>query len=143
MKGNSEIKFGIKIKRPRGASYCAKFVRKVRNEIQNIAVPATEKGTVMSYEKAHDLFSHAGKDMTMKIAKHLSFKVGTKDKDPCKDCIVAKAKQKDIPKISQHQRSATVGERRFLDISSVKQKKKCKNKLQETLGCTSRRSSWL
>ena len=43
IKGNLEIKFDIKIKTPRGALYCVKFVRKVRNEIQNIAVPATEK----------------------------------------------------------------------------------------------------
>ena len=70
IKENAEMRFDIKIKTTRGSLHCVKFARKVATgEMQNIAAPATMKGTEMIYEKAHDLFSHAGKEMTMKIAK--------------------------------------------------------------------------
>ena len=46
----------------------------------------------MSCEKAHDLLAHAGKDMTMSIAKHLSFQIGAKNKDPCEHFTIGKAK---------------------------------------------------
>ena len=77
IKGNAETRFDIKIKKTRGASCCVKFTRKViTGEMQNIAAPAAMEGTEMIYEKAHDLFSHAGKEITMKIAKKIEFNAG-------------------------------------------------------------------
>ena len=88
--------------------------------MQNIAAPTAMKGTEMSCKKAHDLFGHAWKEMTMKIAKHLGFNAGAKDKNPCKNCMIGKAKQRDMPKKSDHQKSKKMVEQRFLDMSSKK-----------------------
>ena len=101
-------------------------MRKVTGEMWNISVPIATAGTEMSYEKAHDLFAHARKDMTMKIAKYLDFNASIKDKDPCEDCVIEKVKQSDIPKKSKYQKSRTIGKRRYLNISYIKQGKEIK-----------------
>src|SRR5688500_13577940 len=40
---------------------------------------------------------------------------------PCEACTVAKAKQKSVPKVSDHVKSTSPGERMFLDLCSVKE----------------------
>ena len=104
--------------------HCVKFSRKVcANETQNISAPVIGKGTTVNYERAHGLFGHTGKDMSMQIANHLEIKTYEKEENPREDCIVGKAKQNEMTKASEHVKSAKIGERRFLDMSATKQNK--------------------
>ena len=71
--------------------HCVKFSRKVcANETQNISAPVIGKGTTVSYERAHGLFGHTGKDMSMQIANHLEIKIDKKKKILVKTVLLAK-----------------------------------------------------
>jgi hypothetical protein len=43
---------------------------------------------------------------------------------PCRACTVAKAKQKNLNKVSKHKKCNTPGEQMFLDLASFKPPKK-------------------
>ena len=72
------------------------------------------------------MLGHAGEDATAKTAKALGWKL-TGAVKRCESCQVAKAKQKAVPKDSEHTPSKTPGERLYLDISSVKKPKEVKH----------------
>ena len=77
----------------------------------------------MTANEALDKFGHADEDETRQTAEALGVKITRGKMKPCPACAAAKAKQKSVPKISDHV-PATEGERRiFLDISTVKKPK--------------------
>ena len=40
--------------------------------------------------------------------------------DPCEDCIIGKARQKNLPKVDDTKKATKPGERMSFDISSIK-----------------------
>jgi hypothetical protein len=86
-----------------------------------MAMSAMDQGTKMNIMKAHDLLGHCSEDMTWSTAKSMGW-VLSGGWRPCKSCAMAKAKQKNVPKESEHQ-AASKGENRiFLDITVKKVK---------------------
>ena len=84
-----------------------------------IAMTATEKGTKLNIMKAHDLLGHCSEEMTWSAAKLMGWILMGSWK-PCELCTVAKARQKNVPKDTEHSK-ANVGENQiFLDIATVK-----------------------
>eukprot|EP00957_Ditylum_brightwellii_P170231 12958724-Ditylum_brightwellii.AAC.1 len=83
---------------------------------------AANKGTMTTLLKAHMLLGHGNIDKTHQTAKVLGWKVNRGLK-LCEACTEAKAKQKKVPKDSDHKVSTECGESFFLDISTIKGEK--------------------
>jgi hypothetical protein len=116
-KDGKEVRFDIVIPTPKGALYCMYFKR-----ASEMAMSATESGTKMNIMKAHDLLGHCSEEMTRETAKEMGWILSGTWK-PCEACAAGKAKQKNVPKESEH-KPATKGENRiFLDIATVKRTK--------------------
>ena len=90
-----------------------------------MAVQVTGDGATMTYEKLHKLLSHPSPRATKQTAVALGIKLTDKiySKNLCSSCTVGKAQRKDIPRESEHVESEVIGERKFIDISSVKNPK--------------------
>jgi hypothetical protein len=125
MKGNKEflvmernkhtIKFYIKVTTATGVVYCMYLQRDV--EIVSAAVE-------YSINQAHERLGHSHEDATRATAIVLGIKVKWGVMKPCRACTVAKAKQKNLNKVSEHKTYDTPGERKFLDLASFKPPKK-------------------
>jgi hypothetical protein len=91
--------------------------------LEVIAIQA-EAGQKINIEKAHQLLGHVSEDSTRAIAIALGWKIVRGLLQPCEYCAVGNAKQKNVPKKSNHIPAVKPGERLYLDISSVKGEKK-------------------
>ena len=74
----------------------------------------------MSVAQAHECLGHCNEDAVHKTAKHLGWELKPGAMPVCVACAEAKAKQKNVPKSSEHKPATEVNERIFLDISTVK-----------------------
>ena len=72
--------------------------------------------------KAHDLVGYCSEEMTWSAAKSMGWTL-TGSWKPCEPCMVAKAKQKNVPKEMEHSKAVTGENRIFLDIATVKRPK--------------------
>jgi hypothetical protein len=117
-KGEQEIRFDIVIPTPKGALYCMYYKR-----AGEMAMSVTDSGTKMNIMKAHDLLGHCGEDMTRSAAKLMGW-VLSGPWIPCESCAITKAKQKNVPKESEHEKATKGANRIFLDIATVVKKAK-------------------
>ncbi len=62
---------------------------------------ATTTGAKMPIMKAHDFLGHCDKDMTHKAAREYGWLL-TRSWKPCEACAAGRAKQKNVPKESEH-----------------------------------------
>jgi hypothetical protein len=70
---------------------------------------------------AHDRLGHPHEDMTRKVAKELGWSLSRGSLKPCDGCLAGKAKQKNVPKESNHEAATEPNEARvFLDITMIK-----------------------
>ena len=116
-KGDSEISFDIQIPTPKGMLY-AMYVK--RHENREVGNALRDGGIVkMTFNEAHDKLGHMSNILTKATARQLGWHL-TGAVRPCESCAKAKAKQKNVPKKSEHQVATANGQRIFLDISSVK-----------------------
>jgi hypothetical protein len=58
--------------------------------------------------------------MTRKAAKLLGFDIASGNVTPCEACTIAKAKQRNVPKESQHIPTKESNGRVYLDIASLR-----------------------
>jgi hypothetical protein len=116
-KDGQEIRFDIIIPTPKGALYCMYYKR-----TSEMAMSAMDHGTKMNIMKAHDLLGHCSEDMTRATAKSMGW-ILSGGWNPCESCATAKAKQKNVPKESEHQAATKEENRIFLDIATVKKAK--------------------
>jgi hypothetical protein len=72
----------------------------------------------VNYQVMHDKLGHCNEDMTKKAAKLLGFDIASGNVTPCEACTVAKAKQQNVPKESQHIPAKESNGRLYLDIAS-------------------------
>jgi hypothetical protein len=77
----------------------------------------------MNIKTAHDALGHMDEEKTRKAAKYLGIEITRGSLKPCKDCAAGKAKQKNVPKNSDHIPSNEVNGQVFLDIATIKEKK--------------------
>ena len=115
-KDSMEISFDIAIQTAAGTLYCA-YLKRVTNanEIAGAEVP-----TRMNINKAHDLLGHSDEQKVRDTAKALNWELTRGNLKVCQSCAAGKAKQKNVPKQSEHKPSTKNGERVFLDIATVK-----------------------
>ena len=88
--------FDIKISTRKGALYCAYMKR----EVANVGVSdQNKKKKKISINLVHQIFGHVDENATRKMAEALGFELTRGNMKPCQSCVVAKAKQKNVPKI--------------------------------------------
>ena len=103
------IMFGVIVKTQRGKLFC---VNMQRTEEHGIAAMDVSK------DAAHRLLVHSNAVSTVKSARRLGWKL-TGIMCPCNSCQAPKAKQKVVPKISEHTASNMPGKRFYLDLSKI------------------------
>jgi hypothetical protein len=112
---NQKIKFDIKVTTATGVVYCMYLQRD--EEIVNAAVE-------YSINQAHERLGHSHEDATRATAIVLEIKLKWGIMKPCRACTLAKAKQKNLSKVSEHKKCNTPGEIMFWDLASFKPPKK-------------------
>ena len=107
-KDNVEIVFDIVIKTNKGVLFCTRLDR-INYENMEIGSAAinrlrNDEGVMkMNINKAHQLFGHMDERKTRDIAAQLDIEVTRGSFQPCESCAKAKAKQKNVPKKSEHE----------------------------------------
>jgi hypothetical protein len=114
-KNNQKIKFDIKVTIATGVVYCMYLQRD--EEIVNAAVE-------YSINQAHERLGHSHEDATRATAIVLGINLKRGVMKPFRACTVAKAKQNNLTKVSEHKKCNKPGERMFFDLASFKPPKK-------------------
>jgi hypothetical protein len=120
-KGNATVTFDIKVPTSRGVLYAMYMKRK--GEVASVATEGQnpKKPTRITIEEAHVQLGHASEDITRNTAKHLGWELKPGGMKPCEACATAKAKQKNVPSVSEHVKSTENNGRIFLDIATIKE----------------------
>jgi hypothetical protein len=121
-KGKKEVKFDMKVPTNKGLLFAMYFRREAE-----IVAAATDKPQQMSIKEAHNKLAHSSEDSTRKTAAELGIEITRGLMEPCDACASAKAKQKNVPKESDHKPPKGNDRRIFLDIATVKKVKKGPN----------------
>jgi len=115
-KGSTVIAFDERIKGGSNDLLGMRFLR----EIPEAAMTNLEPGTNVKTVTLHNQLGHPSEAVTRITAKYLQ--VNATGKLPvCENCAMGKAKQKNLPKVSEGG-SNIAGERLYIDISSIKEK---------------------
>jgi len=112
-----KIKFDIAIHMPKGILFCTYFKRSSK-----VAAAATNKRVKTTIKQAHEKLGHGNEDMTRQAAKALGWTLTKGTLNPCEDCSISKAKQKNILKKRKDDFMQSNKSCIFLDIASVKKK---------------------
>jgi hypothetical protein len=112
-KGEHTIKFDIEISMPKGVLYAMYLERE--HEVGSVA-----KDVKMTIKQAHDKLGHSSEDNTRKTAKQLGWEITPGTLRPCESCAAGKAKQKNVPKLSDGEPAEEGKIRIYLDIATVK-----------------------
>jgi hypothetical protein len=118
-KNEQQIVFDNCIPTPKGMLF-AMYVKQVQTEAEMANTGSDgSAGVKLSYTQAHERLGHMSSALTKAKAKQLGWTIAGVVK-PCESCTIAKAKQKKVPKASEHVVATENGKRVFLDISSIK-----------------------
>jgi hypothetical protein len=116
-KGDKKLLFDIAIPTPKGMLFAMYIKRDIGKEMAQAMVD--EKS--IPIQLAHDRLGHPHEDMTRKMAKELGWTFSRGSLKPCDGCRAGKAKQKNVPKESEHVVATEPNEARvFLDIATIK-----------------------
>ena len=74
----------------------------------------------MSPEMAHQLLGHACMRTTTEAVKHMGWILSKGNGKPCQECAEAKAKHKNIPKITEGEKAEVPNGRLFMDLAMIK-----------------------
>jgi len=118
-KNGTEIKFDIKIRTKEGVIY-AMYLKRDHVELAGVGTDAVKKVNINS---AHALCGHTSEEATRATAKALGWDITRGVMQPCAACAAGKAKQKNVPKASEHIASKANAERIYMDISTIKGEK--------------------
>jgi hypothetical protein len=77
----------------------------------------------MSISKAHQKLGHSNETATRKTATAIGYDLTRGVIKVCKACTMAKAKEKKVPKTTNHEPAQSDGHRVFLDIATIKKTK--------------------
>ena len=114
-KGKQRLELGIKVPTAQGMLFCVCLRRKAE-----VHAGANGKDKPISIAKAHALLGHHNETSTRKTAKALGWTISRVAMQPCKECAVATAKQKNVPKKSSGEAATKANARWFDDIATVK-----------------------
>ena len=81
---------------------------------------ATSKAPTYNTKKAHELLGHNNENDTRQMASHLGWTITREPQGVCESCANAKARQKNVPKISTGEKATVINGRWFHDSSTLK-----------------------
>jgi len=116
-KKDMKVVFDIRVDTKEGCIFAIYIKRNEGSELNALEVA---KDVPISVAKAHSLFGHMDENRTREVARHLGYRVVRGSMTVCEPCAVAKAKQKNLPQVSERKKSVSNGELIYLDISSIK-----------------------
>jgi hypothetical protein len=117
-KDQDELTFDIEVRTTKGVLYAIYMKRTLE-----IAGAATDtKKMTMTITQAHGKLGHCN-DATRKVAEQLGWKLKPGTLKSCKACAAAKAKQKDVPQVSEGKPVEDGKNCIYLDIAMLKQRK--------------------
>jgi hypothetical protein len=127
-----EVNFDIRISTSTSCIWCGYFKRHPIVPELVVAAPvkalasaaAAVKPITMPIMKARDLLGHGDQEKTKATAIALGWTICRGGWCRCVHCAKAKAKHKNIPKNTDHDKAAKPGGRIFTDITSVRKPKK-------------------
>jgi len=93
-----------------------KFSRKGGDEVVG---GATSKAPFYNIKKAHELLGHNNENDTRQMASHLGWTITRGPLGGCESCANAKARQKNMPKISAGEKATVINGRWFHDSSTL------------------------
>ena len=113
-KDNWSMRFDKRIGTPKGHVFAITMIPEgnINHEMANATI---------SYEDAHQLLGHPGKNKLIGTSERLNWTLSKQTLKDCSDCLIGKAKRLKLNKESTNQ-SKVPGERLMIDISSVKTK---------------------
>ena len=127
-----KVVFDTKLTTRRGAIYCMYLKKLPPNETATSSVEEpTDDAPAMNINRAHEVFGHCDENTTRKIASAMGVRLVRGCMTPCEACGLAKAKQKNVPKVSRHIKAKVPNERVFLDISTIVTPKLLKTTIQK------------
>jgi hypothetical protein len=115
-KGDLRLTFDIKIPTQNGCIF-AVYLQRRGIESSMASVPK------LSIQQAHQRFGHCNEDTTRQVAKALGVELTRGALNACEACSVAKAKQNNVTKESDHEAASRSNERVYLDLAKIKAKK--------------------
>jgi hypothetical protein len=113
-KGNQVLTFNIKIPTPKGIL----FGIQIKRDGEMVCSGSDGKSKVNILE-AHSKLGYISIAATRKIAKSISWDL-TGEVKPCEICAIGKAQQQSIVKRSNHKIAKNIGQRVFIDLTSIK-----------------------
>jgi hypothetical protein len=102
----------IVINTPKGALYVGKFSRKGGDEVVG---GATSKAPTNNITIAHELLGHNNENDTRQMTSHLGWTIIREPLGVCESCVNAKARQKNMPKISTGEKATVINGTWFHD----------------------------
>ena len=96
------------------------FKRKEKTSENATAGVNTKKAVTMDIMTAHRKLNHMNEDQVRQTCRHLGWELKRGTLAPCDASAAGKAKQKAVPKESDHVPSTKPGERVYLDLSLLK-----------------------
>jgi hypothetical protein len=100
-----------------GSSVCKKFSKKGGDRV---IVRATNTSLTYNIKKAHELLGHNNENDPRQIASHLCWTITRGLLGECESCVNAKARQKNVLKISTGEQATVINGRWFHDSSTLK-----------------------
>jgi hypothetical protein len=99
------------------------FAVKIENGQELMTATVNKKIDIkkVNINEAHALFGHLSIKMTQNISKTIWVLTGEPNR--CKHCAIARGRQMNVKKKTDHVASMRVGERLFLDVAAVMQNK--------------------
>jgi hypothetical protein len=100
------------------------FAMYFKREPEVAAATTDNKPTRMGIMEARNKLGRSNEDSTCRMAAELGIQITQGKMKPCDVCAAAKAKQKNVPKDSDHEPATGSDRRIFLDIATIKKTKK-------------------
>jgi hypothetical protein len=95
----------------------------LKRQVEIASVVTESKPQKMTVNEAHGKLGHSDEPATRKTAKTLGIQITRGTMKPCEACTVAKAKQKNVPKVSDTEKGIKTERRIFFDIFTIKRAK--------------------
>ncbi len=117
VKGKKSLLFSTVINTPKGALYVGKCSRKGGDEVMG---GSTNSAPTYNIKKAHELLGHNNEHDTRQMTSHLGWTITRGPLGMCESCANAKARQKNVPKISNGEQATVINGRWFHNSSTLK-----------------------
>lgn len=115
---SDEVRFDIVIKTEKGAIMAGYFKRTAE---EHTAVAAVAHDQVhIKVKRLHQMLGHFGERDTRMTGKYLGYEIARGVLQPCESCALAKARQRNVPKVGTGEKATEPNGRWFMDQSQLK-----------------------